>query len=131
MRLEILVPTHVALEEQDVDIVNAQGENGSFGLLPHHIDFVSALVPGLLAYRRGGQECFVGVDEGLLVKRGSTVTVATARATQSADLGRVQRLVRESFAVSGEQEQRARSALAKLEADVVRRIIELEAEHEG
>jgi F-type H+-transporting ATPase subunit epsilon len=30
--------------------VIAEAQNGSFCLLPHHIDFVAALAPGLLAY---------------------------------------------------------------------------------
>lgn len=126
MRLRVIVPTHVQLDEK-VDAVTAHAEDGAFGLLPRHVDFVSALVPGLLGYRRGGRERFVGVDGGLLVKRGDEVRVATPRATPAAELGQVRRLVAESFARRDEQEERAHRALKKLEADVIRRIVE----HEG
>jgi F-type H+-transporting ATPase subunit epsilon len=117
------MPTRVALDE-DVDSVRAQAENGAFGLLPHHVDFANALVPGLLSFRQGAQERFVGIDGGLLVKRGDEVHVATPRATASAELGDVHHLVRESFAERAEREAQAARALGKLEADMMRRIIE-------
>lgn len=55
----------------------AEAENGSFGLLPRHIDVVTALVPGILAYVDGnGRQHLVGIDEGILVKCGDEVRVA-------------------------------------------------------
>lgn len=129
MRLCVIVPTHVELDEQ-VDSVTARAENGAFGLLPRHVDFVTALVPGLVGYRTNGRELFVGVDGGLLVKRGDTVWVATPRATRGAELGDVRRQVRESFFERTDQERRVLRALRRLEADVVRRVVELEGERD-
>jgi F-type H+-transporting ATPase subunit epsilon len=128
MRLRIIAPTRVEVDEE-VDSVSVHAEDGAFGLLPHHVDFVSVLVPGLLGYGQGERERFVAVDGGLLVKRGSEVHVATPRATHGAELGDLRRLVRELISVRSEQEERARRALGKLEADVVRRIVELEGKH--
>ncbi len=125
MRLRVLVPTHVAFDE-DVDIVVAPGEDGSFGLLPHHVDFVNALVPGLLGVRQAGRERFIGVDGGLLVKRGDCVRVATPRATHGAALGEVRQIVRDNFLRRSQTELQARQALDQLEALVVRRVLELE-----
>lgn len=129
MRLRVILPTQIALDEE-VEIVNAQGRNGAFGLLPHHVDFVSVLVPGLIGYRHEGREFFVGVDGGLLVKRDSMVYVATPRATHGTNLGDVRRLIRETFTKRDEQEERALRALRKLEADMVRRIVEQGREYE-
>lgn len=127
MRLRVVIPTRIALDEE-VDSVTAHAEDGAFGLLPHHVDFANALVPGLLGFRQGAQEHFVGVDGGLLIKRGDDVHVATPRATASADLGDVRRLIQESFAERDEREAQALRALGKLEADMMRRIIEQEIE---
>ena len=49
MRLRVLLPTEVLLEEEVTKVV-AEAENGSFGLLPRHIDFVAALAPGILSF---------------------------------------------------------------------------------
>ena len=127
MKLRVIVPTHVEIDEE-VEIVTAQGTEGAFGLLPNHVDFVSPLVPGLVGYRQGGAERFVGVDGGLLVKRGDEVMVATPRASSAASLGEVKRLVHESFLARDAREDRAQKALDTLQADVIRRIIEIEGD---
>ena len=129
MRLRVVIPTEVALDEE-VESVTAQAENGAFGLLPHHVDFVSSLVPGLLGYRHKGGEYFVGVDGGLLVKRATVVYVATPRATHGTSLGDVRRLIRETFSKRDKREERAWRALKKLEADMIRRIVEQGRDHE-
>ena len=49
MHLKVLVPTEVFVDTKTTKIV-AEAENGSFCLLPHHIDFVAALVPGIVVY---------------------------------------------------------------------------------
>ncbi len=67
MRLKVLLPTEV-LVDQLVTKVIAEAENGSFCLLPRHIDFVAALAPGILSFEvESGQEGFVAVDQGILV----------------------------------------------------------------
>ena len=61
--------------------------NGSFCLEPRDIDFVSALVPGLLMYiAETGQEVIVAIDEGTLVKCGDDVFVSTYNAFRGDDL---------------------------------------------
>ena len=45
MKLKVWLPISVLLDET-VTKIKAEAENGHFCLLPHHIDFVTALVPG-------------------------------------------------------------------------------------
>ena len=47
MKLKVLLPTEIFINEE-VEKVVAEADNGYFCLLPRHVDFVSALVPGLL-----------------------------------------------------------------------------------
>ena len=125
MKLKVLLPTQILLEEEATKIT-AEAENGSFCLLPRHIDFVTALVPGVLSFVSvQGQENFLAVDEGILVKSGSDVLVATRNAVQSSDLGLLHQTVEKQFRVLNEREKITRSALAKLEVNLVRQFFEL------
>lgn len=125
MLLKVLLPKKILVEEQVRKVV-AEGQDGAFCLLPRHVDFVSALVPGLLEYETAvGEEFYLAVDEGILVKCGAEVLVSTRNAAQGADLGQLQALIREQFAELDEREKQTRSALAKIEADFVRRFMEL------
>ena len=126
MRLTVLLPTHVLVDEPVGKIV-AEAENGSFALLPRHIDFVTHLVPGVLIYERpDGEEVFLGTDEGTLVKVAEQVMVSTPNAIPGTDLAALRDAVRTEFVHLGDRERGARSALARLEAGVVRRFLDLE-----
>ena len=104
----------------------AEAQNGSFCLLPRHVDFVAALVPGILALTsQSGEETFLAVDEGILVKRGPEVQVSTWNALEG-KLGELRQAVLAQFRALGEQEQKARQALDHLEASLARQIFEWE-----
>ena len=125
MRLKVLLPTEVLVHE-DVDRVTAEAHNGFFCLLPRHIDFAAALVPGLLSFQvKGGKEIFFTVDEGVLVKEGRNVTVSTRNAVRSTDLGQLHDAVEEQFKMLDDREKKARSAMAKIEAGFVRCFLEI------
>lgn len=125
MRLRILLPARVVLDE-DVAKIVAEAENGWFCIRPRHIDFVAALVPSILLYTGdNGIERFVAADEGLLVKCADEVVVSTNHAVQGDSLATLKQLVVDRFVRRDEREQSARKALARLEAGIVRRFIEL------
>jgi len=125
MKLKILLPTHI-LVEAEVTKVIAEAENGSFCLLPNHIDFVATLVPGLLAYTiEDGIELFTALAEGVLIKRDDEVLVSAVNGVKGANLGQLHQTVHEEFKSLDDRDRRARSALARMEADFVRRFMEL------
>ena len=126
MNLKVLLPTEVLVQE-DVAKVTAEAYNGSFCLLPKHVDFAAALVPGILSFETaGGREAFVAVDEGILVKCGEEVMVSTRNAVRGPDLGQLRRSVEERFKVLDDREKTARSAMGKIEAGFVRRFLEIQ-----
>ena len=125
MRLQVITPGAVVVDEP-ADKVSTEGADGSFTLLPRHIDFVTALVPGLLTYVHDGHEQLVAVDGGILVKRGRSVRVATSEAVPSENIVELQRAMRVTFDEVGENERRARTAIAHLETGAIRRLLELE-----
>ncbi|HRW08089.1 MAG TPA: F0F1 ATP synthase subunit epsilon, partial [Caldilineaceae bacterium] len=125
MQLKVLLPTAVLVDEPVVKVI-AEAENGSFCLLPRHVDFVAALVPGLLSFTTAeGVEEFLAVDEGILVKQGDDVRVSVINGVRGGALAELRALVTQQFERLDERERRARSALARMEADFVRRFIEL------
>lgn len=125
MRLRILLPTNV-ITDTPARKVTANGLHGSFTLLPRHVDFLAALVPGLLSYESpGGKEAFAAVDGGLLVKYGRDVLISTARAVVSGDLATLRLAIEQEFLAIDERERVTRGVMARLEADFVRRFLEL------
>jgi len=126
MRLKVLLPKEVLVDQRVTKVV-AEGENGSFCLLPRHVDFLSALVPGLLSFvSMGGTEEFLAVDEGILIKCGPEVLVSTRNAVRGPNLGTLKQTIETSFRRQDEQEELTRSAFAKLEANFIRRLMDLE-----
>ena len=124
MRVKVILPSQVLLEGEAAKVV-AEAEGGSFCLLPRHVDFVAALVPGILAVTdAAGREEFLAVDEGVLVKRGAEVLVAVRDAVRGPDLGGLREAVEERFRRLGRQERQARSALGRLEAQFVRQVMQ-------
>ncbi len=126
MRLKILTATQTVVEQEAIK-VSAESPAGSYTLLPRHIDFVALQAPGLVSYRTPeGDALWVAVDEGLVVKKGDQVRIAVREAVSGESLQDLERTVTEHFLVRDESEKRARAATARLEADFVRRFLEVE-----
>ena len=129
MNLKILLPFQIFVEKTDVSRIVAETHDGSFGLLPHRLDCVAALSPGILIYEtQSGGEVFVAVDEGVLVKTGADVLVSVRRAIGGTDLGQLHAAVEKEFLTLDENEQSVRIAVAKLETGFLRRFATLQHE---
>ncbi len=121
----MLLPAGVLLDKE-VQKVTAEAENGYFTLLPRHIDFVAALVPGIFSYQASdGAEHFLALDEGILVKQGDQVYVSAARAMPGDNLDQLQGAVENELKVLNENEKKTRTVMARLEADTLRRFTRL------
>ena len=117
MNLKVLLPFQVFAEKTGVAHIVAEMRDGSFGILPHRLDCVAALVPGILIYQiETEDETYVAVDEGILVKTGQDVLISVRRAIGGTDLGQLHTLVEREFLILDADEQSARMAVAKLEA---------------
>jgi F-type H+-transporting ATPase subunit epsilon len=126
MNLKILLPFQVFAEKTSVSRIVAETPEGSFGLLPHRLDCVAALAPGILTYETAADgEVFVAVDEGVIVKAGPDVLVSVRRALAGAGLGQLRDAVEREFLTLDEQEKNVRSVVAKMEGDLIRRMATL------
>ncbi len=125
MQVTLRLPTRT-LFQGEAQRLFAVAENGAFGMLPNHTDFVTALVPSVLILtKRDGVEQFFGIDEGLLVKKGHQVDIAIRRGVQGEDLDSLNDTVQASFVEMDEEERSARTALSRLEGGIVRRFGDL------
>ncbi len=122
MNLKVLLPFQVFAEKTGVSRIVAETLDGSFGLLPHRLDCVAALTPGILIYETDadGEVC-LAVDEGVLVKAGPDVLVSVRRAIAGRDLGQLREAVEKEFLTLDEHEQSVRTVMAKLETGFLRR----------
>lgn len=91
VRLEIITAERVVYAD-DVDVVVAPGIEGELGILPHHAPLLTALQPGELLVRKGGEELFMAVSGGFLEVMGNKVVVLadTAERAEEIDVERAQ-----------------------------------------
>jgi F-type H+-transporting ATPase subunit epsilon len=129
MNLKILLPYKIFAEKTGVSRIVAGTREGSFGLLPHRLDCVAALTPGILIYETEAEgEVYVAVDEGVLVKTGADVRVSVRNAIGGMDLNQLHEAVKQEFLNLNEREQSVRSVLAKMESGFIRRFAEFHHE---
>jgi F-type H+-transporting ATPase subunit epsilon len=122
MNLKVLLPFRIFAAKTGVSRIVAETREGSFGLLPHRLDCVAALAPGILTYESETEgEVFVAVDEGVLVKSGADVLVSVRRALGGTDLAKLREAVQQEFLALDEQQQSVRAVMAKLEMGFLRR----------
>ena len=123
MNLKVILPAGIYLDREAVKVV-AASPAGEFCLLPRHIDYFTALAPGILSYViPAGTEHFLAVDGGILAKQGPAVLVATRRAVAGA-LGELQQEVEKMLSREEDRQKNTRSAVARLEAGFLRRFME-------
>jgi len=122
MNLKILLPFEIFAAKTEVSRIVAETPDGYFGILPHRLDCVAALAPGILIYESETDgESIVAVDEGIMVKTGPDVWVSVRRAIGGTNLGQLREAVEKEFLALDEHEQSTRTVMAKLETGFLRR----------
>jgi F-type H+-transporting ATPase subunit epsilon len=117
MRLKVLLPYEVFVDEDLVTRIVAHTAEGSFGLLPQRLDCVAALAPGILIYETAGHdEVCLAVAEGVLVKTAAQVLVCVRGALRGTDLAQLHDAVTQQFERQDAQDRDLRLAMARLES---------------
>lgn len=129
MNLKVLLPFQVFAVKTNVTRIVAETRDGSFGLLPHRLDCVAALAPGIFSYETGEDGIiYLAVDEGVLVKTGADVLVSVRRAIAGSDLGELHEAVKREFLTLDEHEKNVRTAVSKMEGSFMRHLQEFSHE---
>ena len=83
IRLEVVTPNGAVVSE-DVDIVNAPGYGGDFGVLANHAPFLSTIRIGLLSYEQGKKRENLMISGGFCEVSNNKITFLV----ESAEIGR-------------------------------------------
>ncbi|MGD0164148.1 MAG: F0F1 ATP synthase subunit epsilon [Candidatus Sulfotelmatobacter sp.] len=129
MNLKILLPFQIFADKTDVSRIVAETREGSFGILPHRLDCVAALAPGILTYEtKEDGAVYLAVDEGVLVKAGPDVLVSVRHAIGGTDLGQLHEAVKREFLTLDQSERNVRAAIVKMESGLIGRFVEFQHE---
>ncbi len=125
MNLKIILPFQIFTEKKGILRIVAESQGGSFGLLPQRLDCVMALEPGIFIYETEAEgEVYVAIDEGILIKTGQEVLVSVRNAIVGTNLSQLREAVEREFLTLDKSEERIRSVMAKLERELVSRLVE-------
>ena len=119
INLTVVLPTNILLTAAASEVyLNTLA--GSYGILPHHVDFATALEPGVFEFRTpGGERRYVAMDGGAVVKQAAELIVTTPHGATSADLHELERGLRERFDAIDERERQMLAAMQRLEASLM------------
>jgi F-type H+-transporting ATPase subunit epsilon len=124
-QLTILLPDQILLST-GVSKVGGDAVNGSFVVLPRHIDYVTALVPSILYYFEEAESpSYVAIDRGILVKQNRTVWVSVLQAIPGDNLEHLDQVVEQEFRQLNEQQKQTQTTLTKLELSFMRGLVDL------
>ena len=85
LQLEVVTPDKQVVS-QAVDYVSAPGVEGEFGVLPNHVNLLSALAIGDLRYTTDGKNRHVFISGGFADVSNNTVTVLAEAAELAEDI---------------------------------------------
>ena len=85
IRLEVVTPEG-AIVNEDVDIVNAPGLGGDFGVLANHAPFISTLKTGTLTYEKDRQRKALMINGGFCEVSHNKITFLVENAEFGSDI---------------------------------------------
>ena len=127
MNLKIITPLEV-YDVSNVDKIYAEGLEGYFTILPKHADYVSSLATSVFKFVNGGKESVFAVDGGVFVKVGSDVSLAVRHIIKGDDLVDLKNKMEKEFYEIDDNERKTRTALASLEGNIAKLLLELGGE---
>ncbi len=110
---------------QSVDEVTVPGLLGEFGVLPGHIALLSAVKPGVLRYRSGGERGRIAIGPGFAEVDGKGAVVALvskAARTEKIDRAAAEKALQdaEARAKTGDRSAEADSAWAQAQLETLK-----------
>jgi len=128
--LEIVTPEKKVLSEQ-VDIVVAPGEEGEFGVLPHHIPFLTKLKVGELRFRVGASARYVSVMGGYAEVLPDRVTILATAAEEATEIDVIRAKAARERAERRLSEAKDRLEFVRAQAALQRAIARLKVAERG
>ena len=125
MRLRIVTPLSVVIDEDGVLAVRAEDASGGFGIWPGHADFLTSLATSVVGWESSNKtRHYCAVRRGVLsVDGGREVAVATREAVPGDDLVTLDQTVLARFRADIDTERREHVESTRLHLDAIRQIM--------
>ena len=125
MRLRIVTPLSVVIDEDGVLALRAEDATGSFGILPRHADFLTSLAISVVSWESSsGNQHYCAVRRGLLsVGGGHDIAVATRDAVPGDNLVTLDKTVLARFRADIETERAEHVESTRLHLNAIRQIM--------
>jgi F-type H+-transporting ATPase subunit epsilon len=125
MRLRIITPLAVAIEEDGVLALRAEDASGGFGILPRHADFLTTLTISVVGWKSAdGTWHFCAVRHGVLsVAGGQIISIATREAVCGDYLATLDQTVLARFRADIETERTEHIESTRLQLNAIRQIM--------
>jgi F-type H+-transporting ATPase subunit epsilon len=85
MELEIVTPEKV-IYQGEVDEIYVNTADGAIGILPHHINLFTKLIPGELKLKISGRDQYMAITGGFLEVNKNKVTILADYAVQADEI---------------------------------------------
>jgi F-type H+-transporting ATPase subunit epsilon len=125
VRLRIITPLSVVVDEEGVLALQAEDTTGSFGILSHHADFLTSLAISVVSWERSdGTRRYCAVRRGVLsVTAGREIAIATREAVPGDDLATLDESVLSRFRGDLEVERAEHVESTRLQLSAIRQIM--------
>ncbi|MGA2128829.1 MAG: F0F1 ATP synthase subunit epsilon [Xanthobacteraceae bacterium] len=125
MRLRIITPLAVVVDEDGVLALRAEDASGSFGILTGHADFLTSLAISVVSWAGSdGKRHYCAVRHGVLsVTAGRDIAIATREAVAGDDLATLDQTVVGRFRSDVESERTEHFESARLQLSAIRQIV--------
>jgi F-type H+-transporting ATPase subunit epsilon len=125
VKLRIVTPLSVVVEEDDVRSLRAEDDSGSFGILPRHVDFLTSLTISVVTWQsHDGARHYCAVRRGVLsVTGGREIAIATREAVTGDDLATLDETVLAKFHADVEAERTEHVESTKLQLNAIRKLV--------
>ncbi|MGA2045355.1 MAG: F0F1 ATP synthase subunit epsilon [Roseiarcus sp.] len=125
MRLRIITPLSVVVDDDEVTALRAEDASDGFGILPGHADFLTHLSISVVGWKRAdARPRYCAVRGGVMtVAGGREIAIAAREAVAGDDLARLDATVLDRFRADIEAERTEHVEGARLQLDAIRRIM--------
>lgn len=126
MKLRIITPLAVVVDEDEVRMVRAEDATGSFGILPRHADFLTSLAISVVSWQsHAATRRYCAVRRGVLavVAECQEITIATREAIPGDDLATLNVTVLSRFRADIETERTEHVESVRLQVNAIRQIM--------
>ncbi|HUO53165.1 MAG TPA: F0F1 ATP synthase subunit epsilon [Rhodoblastus sp.] len=127
MRLRVVTPLDVVVDDKEVVALRATDATGGFGVLPGHADFLTSLALSVVSWTHAdGGKHYCAVRRGVLtVSGGADIAIATREAVAGDDLETLDQNVLARFREQADVERVERVSSTRLQLMAIRHIMRL------